>query len=198
MTKSRSTFAAALIAVLAYAPVSQAIQIQEDTLEVNGHLDLAFINAYGPNLNADIGMGYYILNGVMLGGRLELAAMRDYTMFAVFATIEQNIDIAENTPFIPYFGADLGGAIVSLEEYGWGQGGQYTYPDVNKQNENSGTRAAFVGVFRVGFKFVLTDNASIDTSLSFALASDRIYARRENDPVSGNVTLRMGLRYCLW
>ena len=196
MSKTRYTLAAALAAVLAYAPISQAIMIQEETLEVSGSVNMDFINAYGPNLNADFGMGYYILNGVMLGGKMQLAAMRDYSMFGVFATIEQNIDIADNTPFIPYFGADLGGVLVSLEEDNMaaGQGGKYTFPDINQ----AGSRTAFVGVFRVGVKYILTDYAAIDTSISFALASDRIYARRDNDPVSGNVTIRMGLRYCLW
>jgi len=197
MTKTRFTLAAALFAVLAYAPVSNAARIEEGSIEVNGSLDLDFINAYGTNFNGDLGMGYYIRNGVMLGGRTQFAVMKDYSMFGLFAVIEQNLEF--DTPLVPYFGADLGAVVVNLSDEAFvGQGGRYTHPDTKDNDWDGGTRGAFVGIFRLGCKYYLTEMAAIDTSISFALASDSIYARRNKEPGNANVTLRVGLRYSLF
>jgi len=197
MTKTRFTLVAALFAILAYAPVSSAYRIEEGSIEVNGSLNLDFINEYGTNFNGDFGMGYYIRNGVMLGGRTQMAIMNDYSMFGLFGVIEQNLEF--DTPFVPYFGADLGAVVVSFsDDMGVGQGGRYAHPDAYKASWDGGTRAAFVGIFRLGCKYYLTEMAAIDTSISFALASDSIYARRNKEPGNANVTARVGLRYSLF
>ena len=195
MMKTRLMVVATMAAVFAFVPVSQASRIDEGTLEVGGSANLEFVNAYGANFDMNLLGGYFIRNGILLGGRAQTYIQRDYTMIGAFLTVEQHLEL--EYAWVPYLGTDLGVAFVNFTD---GDPHQRHSPDgvfsVYNWSDNENNRAAaLVVVLRGGVKYYLTESLALDTSLNVSLASARIYAQKNREPGNVDVAIRVGLRY---
>jgi len=198
MMQKRFMAVAAIAAGLAFTSVSQATRIDEDTLEIGTSATLDFINEYGANVNAEFMMGYYIRNGILLGGKANTYVDGDFIRLGLFGTLEQHLELDQ--PYVPYFGADLGLVFVNFADdmpERFSPDGTFMIHESRFDDDNTNREAAFVAVLRGGVKYFLTENLALDTSLNIALASSRIFAQKNREPGNVNVSIRMGFRYCL-
>jgi len=200
MMKKSFMMMAAMTVAFALAPVSQATRIEEGTLETGVRSDLVFINERGSLFDGDLSAGYFIRDGISLGGRMETYIDRYFTMLGLFGTIEQHLEL--ESALVPYLGTDLGVTFINFSDSApnpeVSSGGKYSIHSSRWDGDKDNREIAFVAVLRGGVKWYLTEDLALDTNLSLALATGRIYAQKNREPGNVNVALRVGLRYCLF
>ena len=190
ITKSLLALAAsALLAVPAFASRTDI-----DTLELRLGLNLDFIDANGTAFNGDIGGGYYVRDGLMVGARLDVDSDEENCLLGFFFVVEQHLNFDE-FPVIPYVGTDLGVFYARQKYYTGYSDGEWVGDFTEVTTEDS----ALAVVLRLGAKYFLTEFAALDFSVNLTLATDDIFTRDDNkDPVNYDVALRVALRYCMF
>jgi hypothetical protein len=130
----------------------------------------------GTDFRADIDLGFYIQNGLMVGGEFAFADNDYTTTFALNGIGKWHFLDNGGTPFSPFLVAAAGLA--------------------NFQTAADDITALVFGA-RVGFDFFLTENAAIETVLGASVATDDIYADNDDDKGATNIdiTLKMGLMF---
>jgi len=196
MTRKSFMVVAAMAAVVMSAPVSQATRIDQGTLEIGVDALFSGNSEYGAYFDSGVSAGYFVRNGILLGGRLDAHVQRNYNMVGIFGTVEQHLEL--DTAWIPYIGTDLGFVFVSFSDRDQRHSpdGLLTIHNSRWDDDDTNRAGALVVVLRGGVKFFLTENLALDTNVNIALASARIYAQRNRDAGNVNVTVRTGFRYC--
>jgi hypothetical protein len=170
----------ALIATasLFFAPLAHAGRTDAGTVEAGSAVLLDFEGANGMSISSDFLGGYFVVDGVLVGGTLGIYNDDALTLLSGFATVEQHFET--DSPWLPYVGAKLG-IMHSAVEIG------ETSEDVT---------ALAVGAVG-GIKFYITEMAALDLSLNFVLASDDVFVA-DAEAESFDISIKGGLRFFLF
>ena len=176
---------ATLALLLTLAPMIpvQAGRIDAGTIEVGVDMALDFNGANGTTYSGDLRGGYFLVDGVLAGGRLGFRTDDDWTGFGLHAYLEQHFET--DTPWIPYVGGSLGFEYCSYE---------YRADNVKvSESEN-----ALVLGLTAGVKFFITETTALDLGLALDIASEDIYHASDGDGDNVDATLGLGLRFFLF
>ncbi len=172
-----------MMLVLATAADLRAGRIEGGTFELSLAGVLDFEGAAGTTSALDLGLGYFVMDGVLAG--IQGSVFNDdlQTRLGAFGTLEQHFET--DTPWLPYLGLGVG-VLTSKTEWS-GMGGE---------GGSDRTTAVAFGVTG-GVKFFLTEAIAIDLSLRAVLASDDVFVS-DGEPDNLDVSLRIGLRTFLY
>ena len=174
-TRFLSIIAMAVMLTVNYASAGRTDQ---GTVGLGVNFNLDFDGPGGTTVDGGLLGGYYLSDGVLVGGSFS-AYDDDYiTRFAGFLTAEQNFETG--TPWIPYIGARLG-----LMH------GKY------KIAGESESATALAAGLTGGIKYFLTESIAIDLSIDAVLASDDVFLA-SGEVESYNISLKGGLRFFLF
>ncbi len=174
----------ALLALLAtLVPPLQAGRIDAGTIEMGVDMELDFNGANGTTYSGDLRGGYFVVDGVLVGGCMGFQADDDWTGFGLHAFLEQHFET--DTPWIPYVGGSLGFEYCSYE---------YRADDVKISESDN----ALVLGLSAGVKFFITETTALDLGLALDIASEDIYHASDGDGDNVDATLGLGLRFFLF
>lgn len=165
-------------AVFLTGSAAYAGRIDAGTVEAGADLMLDFEGANGTTISGDLLGGYFILDGVLVGGRVGLYNDDALSLFSAFLIGEQHFET--DTPWIPYIGASLG-VLHAKAEIG---------------ETSDSTTALAIGATG-GLKFYITETAAFDINLNLVLASDDVFVA-DAEAESIDMTLKAGLRFFLF
>ncbi len=169
---------------LALAPATglRAGRIDAGTFElaVAGWLD--FEGAAGTTAALDLGLGYFVMDGVLVGTQGSLHDDDVQTRLAASVSVEQHFET--DTPWLPYLGLSAG--ILNAR----------TDLSANGGTSSDSTTALVFGL-SAGVKFYLTESLALDLGLRAALASDDVFIS-DGEPDNLDLSLRVGLRTFLY
>lgn len=175
MKRIATLSAMAIMTAFAGASMAETVpMLQEGTKELVLQGDLDFDSGIGTTIDVDLGLGFFIRDGIEVGGRLGLED-DDYETnyrFGLFA--EYNIE--SDSALVPFVGAELG----------W-----YVYdPDTGVgDSENSFTASASAGA-----KYFIASNIAISLAYQFTWANEDVFLE-DNQPEDTDHRLRLGMRF---
>ncbi len=169
-----------IIAIATMLTVNHASAGRTDhgTVELGVNFNLDFDGPGGTTIDGGLLGGYYIMDGLLVGGAFTGYDDDFITRIAGFATIEQHFETG--TPWVPYIGGQLG---VMHGKYKLG-------------GESESTTALAIGATG-GLKYFLTESVAIDLSINALLATDDVFLA-SGEPENYNITIKGGLRFFLF
>jgi opacity protein-like surface antigen len=178
MRSTRPLLASILSLALVTSVPALAGRTDQGTVEAGAAFSLDFEGANGATLSGDFLGGYFIMDGVLLGGTVGVYNDDALTLLSGFATVEQHFET--DSPWLPYVGAKLG-VMHSKADFG---------------DSSDSITAMAIGATG-GIKFYITEMAALDLSLNFVLASDDVFVA-DGEPESFDIALKGGLRFFLF
>lgn len=180
---SHRLLAPVILSALVSVTASQAGRIDEGTIEVGTAMSLDFEGPAGTTYKGDLQGGYFLLDGVLTGGRLGFYTDDDSSSLSAHGVLEQHFET--DTPWLPYVGASLGIMYYSSDTV-----------DAEGKTSTESDTALVLGAAG-GVKFYITETAALDLSLNLAFATEDVYLA-DGEPDNVDIALKLGLRFFLF
>lgn len=179
MKRIATLSAMAIMTAFAGASMAETVpMLQEGTKELTLQGDLDFDSGIGTTIDVDLGLGFFIRDGIEVGGRLGLNDNDYETNYRFGLFTEYNL--ASDSSLVPFVGAELGWFVYD--------------PDVGAgDSENSFTASASAGA-----KYFIASNIAISLAYTFIWSDEELFT--EDPGLSPKYSdtdhhVRLGMRF---
>ncbi len=163
---------ATITGITLIAASSYGVMIQEGTKELVLEGAYDFQSVAGSALALDAKVGYFVMDGIQVGGLVGVSDNDFTTDWRIGAFAEYNVDLGE--PIVPFVGASVG--LVRTD------------PDVGSSEDT-----LFLGA-EAGAKYFIAENIAVSLSYQFLWADEDVFADN-GDRDDTDHSIQLGMRF---